>query len=54
MPRPVAVLKPGVIGQLRSCPAGSDWCQVQVGDYRGYLRRNQFWGTLPDEVVGNG
>jgi SH3-like domain-containing protein len=51
---PVAVLKAGVIGQLRSCQAASAWCQVQAGGYRGYLRRNQFWGALPDEVVGNG
>ena len=51
---PVAVLKAGVIGQLRSCQAGSNWCQVQAGGYRGYLRRNQIWGALPDEVVGNG
>jgi SH3-like domain-containing protein len=51
---PVAVLKAGVIGQLRSCQAGGTWCQVQAGGYRGYLRRNQFWGALPDEVVGNG
>ncbi len=51
--RAVAVLKPGVIGHIRACPAGSDWCQVQVGDYRGYLKRSQFWGTLPGEVVTN-
>ena len=24
---------------------------MQVGDYRGYLKRNQFWGTLPGEAV---
>ena len=47
----VAVLKVGVIGRLRSCDQGSKWCQVQVGNYRGYLRRDQFWGLLPDEVV---
>ncbi len=47
----VAILKPGVIGRMRSCQAKSDWCQVQVGDHRGYLKRGQFWGTLPDEVV---
>ncbi|HEY7579089.1 MAG TPA: SH3 domain-containing protein [Acetobacteraceae bacterium] len=47
----VAILKAGVVGHLRSCQAGSNWCQVQAGDYRGYLKRNQFWGTLPDEVV---
>lgn len=49
----VAVLKPGVVGHLRSCQAGSDWCQMQVGDYRGYLKRSQFWGTLPGETVAN-
>ena len=49
----VAILKPGVIGHLRSCAAGSDWCQVQVNDYRGYIRRSQIWGTLPGEVVAN-
>ena len=53
-PTAVAILKPGVIGHLRSCQAGSAWCQVQVGDYRGYLKRSQFWGTLPDEVVAGG
>lgn len=47
----VAILKPGVIGHLRSCQAGSAWCQVQVGEHRGYLKRSQFWGTLPDEAV---
>jgi SH3-like domain-containing protein len=47
----VAILKVGVIGTIRSCAAGSDWCRVQVGDYRGYLKRSQFWGTLPDEVI---
>jgi SH3-like domain-containing protein len=49
----VAILKPGVIGHIRSCAAGSDWCQMQVGDYRGYLKRSQFWGTLPGEAVAN-
>jgi SH3-like domain-containing protein len=50
---PVAILKPGVIGHIRSCAAATEWCQVQAGDYRGYLRRSQFWGTLPGEVVTN-
>lgn len=47
----VAILKPGVIGRIRSCEASSDWCDVQVGSYHGYLRREQFWGVLPDEAV---
>jgi SH3-like domain-containing protein len=47
----VAILKVGVIGRIRSCDAGSDWCRMQVGDYRGYLKRSQFWGALPNEVI---
>ncbi len=47
----VAILKPGVLVRLRSCEATSDWCQVSVQDYRGWLRRTQFWGTLPGEAV---
>jgi SH3-like domain-containing protein len=48
---PVAELKPGVVGHIRSCDAGSAWCQVQVGDYRGFLKRNEFWGAQPGEAV---
>jgi SH3-like domain-containing protein len=48
----VAILKPGVIGRIRSCPKDSDWCQVQVANHSGYLRRGQFWGTLPNEEIG--
>jgi SH3-like domain-containing protein len=47
----VAILKVGVIGRIRSCDAASDWCRLQVGDYRGYLKRTQIWGVLPGEVV---
>ena len=49
--RQVAILEVGVIGRLRSCDKGSQWCQVQVGGHKGYLRRDQLWGLLPDEVV---
>ena len=47
----VAVLRNGVIGRLRSCEAGSAWCQVQTSSHRGYLKRDQIWGVLPNEVV---
>lgn len=50
---PVAHLKPGVVGRLRSCEAGSAWCEVQVGDYKGWLKREQFYGSNPGEPVGN-
>ena len=47
----VARLQPGVIGHIRSCDTGSDWCQMQVGAYRGYLKREEFWGALPNEAI---
>jgi SH3-like domain-containing protein len=49
---PVALLKPGVVGRLRSCEAAALWCEILVGDYRGWLRRDQIWGIDPSEAVG--
>ncbi len=48
---PVARLKPGVIVRLRSCEAKSDWCQAQIGDYHGWMKRKELWGVYPDEVI---
>lgn len=48
---PVASLKPGVILRLRTCEANSEWCQAQIVDYRGYIRRSEIWGLLPGEVI---
>ena len=48
---PVARLKPGVILRLRSCDAASDWCQAQVQDYRGWVKRSEIWGTSPGEAI---
>ena len=46
------MLKPGVIGHIRWCAAASEWCQVQEGeDYRGYLKRGQFWDPMLGEAV---
>ena len=54
-PRPdaavLAILKPGVVGRIRSCAAGSDWCRVSVRSYSGWLPRSAFWGMLPDEAI---
>lgn len=48
---PVAKLEAGVILRLRSCEPKSEWCQVAAGDYRGFIRRGEVWGLLPDEVI---
>ncbi len=47
----VAILKPGVVGHIRACEAKSIWCEMQVGDYRGWLKRDSVYGLNPDEAV---
>ena len=45
----VARLAPRVIGRLLECnPA---WCRIDAAGYRGWLKRDEFWGTYPDEKV---
>ena len=48
---PVARLKPGVVVRLRSCEAGSEWCQATVGDHRGWMKRTELWGIYPREEI---
>jgi SH3-like domain-containing protein len=48
---PVARLRPGVVVRLRQCEARNPWCEAQAGDYRGYIRRSEVWGVMPDEEV---
>ena len=45
----VARLEPGVIGRLLECEAA--WCEIEAAGYRGWLKRDDFWGTYPDETV---
>ena len=47
----VAILRPGVIGRIRVCPAGSDWCRVSTHSYSGWLLRSAIFGLLPDEAI---
>lgn len=51
--QPMARLRGGVIGRLRSCAADSTWCEAQVGEYRGWIQRSAVWGVMPDEPIGN-
>jgi len=45
----VAQAEPGAIGELERCEAG--WCQVTLGGFDGWLRRQDFYGTLPKESL---
>lgn len=39
--------EPGVIGQLLECE--KSWCRIQLGDHKGWLPKNQFWGAYSKE-----
>ena len=37
----------GVIGELRECR--NDWCEMEVGGYRGWVEARTLWGVDPGE-----
>jgi len=49
--QPVARLRPGVVGRLRACEPSSAWCEAQIGEFRGHIRRADIWGVGPNEEV---
>ncbi len=46
---PVVRLRPGIIAEVEDCIDG--WCRVEVRNYRGWLKRGDFWGVAPDELI---
>ena len=46
---PLATVEPGVIANLHTCDGR--WCDVSVGDYRGYLPQKLLWGVYENETV---
>ena len=49
--KPVARAEVGAIGQLLACPKDVNWCRVELGDFKGWLRRVDFWGVHRGEVL---
>lgn len=49
--RAVAEAEENVIGKLLACPKKSDWCQVRLKGFDGWMKRGTFWGVYPDEVI---
>ncbi|MER2520735.1 MAG: SH3 domain-containing protein [Bdellovibrionales bacterium] len=45
----VARLEIGATGKIMSCK--KDWCNLQFGKVKGYLRKSEFWGAYPDELI---
>jgi len=47
--RAEAFAEPGVIGELLECEVA--WCRVDLRGHRGWLRRGEFWGAYPGEII---
>ena len=45
----VAMVEPGLVGRLMECR--EIWCRAEIGGYKGWLKRTEFFGAYPDEVV---
>jgi SH3-like domain-containing protein len=45
----VALLEPGVVCDIRNCDGS--WCQISIGDYRGYVEQTKLWGVYPGETI---
>lgn len=47
----IANLEKGVIVSVQRCPAGTDYCRVEVSGLQGWLKRDQVWGVYPTETL---
>lgn len=47
----VASAAAGVVGELISCEAKSEWCRVKADGFEGWLKREHFWGIADGETV---
>ncbi len=43
----VAMVKGGVIGQVKSC--NGQWCKLRIGDFEGWIEQPILWGVYPNE-----
>jgi SH3-like domain-containing protein len=46
---PLAKVEAGVIAGVRTCD--KRWCQISVGDFKGYIEQKKLWGVYDGEVV---
>ena len=45
----IAKIEAGVIASVRSCD--KRWCQITVGDFKGYVEQKKLWGVYDGEIV---
>jgi len=47
----LAFLDPDVIARLLTCPHTRDYCKVEIQNFQGWLKRDEFWGVYPGEFI---
>ena len=45
----VAILEPGVIGQIESC--NGEWCEMTFEGHTGWITQSLLWGAYPGEQI---
>lgn len=45
----VAIVEPGVVGQIKSC--NGDWCEVSFDGHAGWMNQTLLWGAYPGEAI---
>lgn len=45
---PVALLAPGVVGEIEKCK--DEWCAFRAKGHDGWIPRSQLWGVFPEET----
>jgi SH3-like domain-containing protein len=43
----IVLVETNIIANFKGCE--SDWCQVQVQNFKGWVQKHRVWGILPDE-----
>jgi SH3-like domain-containing protein len=47
--RAIAPVEAGVIADIHTCDG--NWCNVSVGDFKGYISQRKLWGVAKGEVL---
>ena len=47
----LAELDTNVVARLLTCPRDKNFCKVEVQNFQGWLRRDEFWGVYPGEYI---
>ncbi len=42
--KPLVILKKGRLCKIKKCK--SEWCKVEVGNFKGWIKKNVLWGLL--------